>query len=60
MSNVRRDYVLQSGSRYTQPVLEIDATITAGSNVEACNRVICEITAAGRPTAGLAQIVLIG
>ena len=60
VSNVRRDYVLQSGSRYTQPVLEIDATITAGSNVEACNRVICEITAAGRPTAGLAQIVLIG
>ena len=57
---MRRDYVLQSGSRYTQPVIEIDATITAGSDVEACNRVICEITAAGRPTAGLAQIVLIG
>lgn len=60
VSNVRRDYVLQSGSLYTKPVLEIDAVITAGSEVEACNRVICEITSAGRPTAGLAQIVLLG
>jgi ADP-ribosylglycohydrolase len=60
VSGVRKDYVLGTPTRYTKPYVEIEATITAGTSVEATNRIICEITTPGRPTAGLVPIVLIG
>ncbi|MCI8388627.1 MAG: ADP-ribosylglycohydrolase family protein [Clostridiales bacterium] len=60
VSGVRKDYVLPTPTRYTSNHVVIEATINAGESVEALNRVICEITTPGRPTAGLISIVFIG
>lgn len=60
VSGVRHDYVIGANNRYSTNRLEIPVTLTAGENVSAANRVICEITSSDRPTAGLVPIVFLG
>lgn len=59
VSGLKSDYVLQAASRYTTPVLELEALVAAGSEIEPTNRLILEITAPDRPTAGLVPVVIL-
>lgn len=60
VSGIEKSYVLQCSSRYTKPVLTFEGEINVGENVESVNRLILEITAQSRPTAGLIPLIVIG
>ena len=60
VSGTKQNYVLQHQNRYNKPELVIECVVTAGTEVSATNRLILEITAPSRPTAGLVPVVILG
>ncbi len=60
VSGIPSTCVLQARSRYTVPFIELEGTVEVGQKLDAVNRVILEITAPSRPTAGLIGIVVLG
>lgn len=60
VSGIPSTCVLQARSRYTVPFIELEGTVEVGQKLDAVNRLILEITAPSRPTAGLIGIVVLG
>lgn len=60
VSGIPSTCVLQARSRYTVPFIELEGTVEVGQKLDAMNRLILEITAPSRPTAGLIGIVVLG
>ena len=59
VSGFEKNYVLQQISRYTVPYLDIEGEIHVGTEVSQTNRLILEIIAPSRPTAGLVPVVVL-
>lgn len=59
VEGLAKDYLLEHNNRYNKPYLELDALIRVPENADASNRLILEITAPSRPTAGLVPVMVL-
>lgn len=59
VEGIGKNYLLEHKNRYNVPDLELEATIRVPENADATNRLILEITAPSRPTAGLIPVMVL-